>query len=129
MKNIPPCCGLWLPCALDAYFFCIGEPSGHAPGDTDSWALPGQLHEMAAVTWTSAVPSIGQRPGASCTTASGRVAQVQTESRRIGTRSILQIGQLPPLSSRISGCMGQVYEIGGSLSAAGAPPAGLALCG
>ena len=33
--------------------------------------------------------------------------QLQTESSRTGTRSILQIGQVPFLSSRMSGCIGQ----------------------
>ena len=108
MKNRPPCCGLWLPCARSANVFVFGEPSAQVPGEVDSSVPPVQVHDTAAVTWTSAVPSIGQRPGASRTTASGLVPQVQTESSRIGTRSILQIGQMPPLSSRISGCIGQV---------------------
>src|SRR5580765_39152 len=108
MKNRPPCCGLWLPCARNAYVFVFGAPPGQLPGEADSSVPPGQVHETTAVTCTSAEPSIGQRPGASRTTASGLVPQVHTESSRIGTRSILQIGQMPPLFSRISGCIGQV---------------------
>jgi hypothetical protein len=37
------------------------------------------------------------------------------------------MGQTPPLDSTISGCLGQVYESGGSFSAAG--EAGFAVCG
>src|SRR5258708_27468199 len=49
-------------------------------------------------------------------TARGREPHVHTESSRIATRSILQMGQIPFLSSMISGCIGQVYEIGGRFS-------------
>src|SRR5262245_41587431 len=108
MKNWPPCCGLWFPCARGANFFRIGEPSAHVPGESESLSLPGHVHETAAVTCTSGVPSIGQRPALLSMTASGRVPHVHTESRRIPTRSILQIGQVPFLSSTISGCIGQV---------------------
>src|SRR3954466_14295704 len=108
MKNNPPCCGLWLPWACSAKVFILADPSGQVPGELDSSVPPAHVHETTAVTWTSAVPSIGQRPGPSRTTASGFVPHVHTESRRIGTRSILQIGHVPALSSRISGCIGQV---------------------
>src|SRR5712671_3145484 len=115
MKNWPPCCGLWLPCARCAYFFCIAEPSAHMPGVIDSLSLAEQVHDTAAVTWTSGVPSTGHLPGFEETTSSGRVAHVHTESRRVATRSIPHLRHLPAWSSITSSSpvIGQTYEIGG----------------
>src|SRR3954453_4982143 len=101
MKNRPPCCGLWFPCARSAYVFVFGDPSGQVPGATASSVPPLQVHDTAAVTCTSGGPSIGPRPGAARTMVSGLVPHVHTASRRIGTRSILQVGQVPFLTSRI----------------------------
>src|SRR5436309_9907848 len=118
MKNCPPCCGLWLPCARGEYFFCIGEPSAHLPGDTDSLSLPGQVHDTPTVTCTSGVPSIAQRPGFDSITASGLVAHVHTESSRIGTSVMPHLRHLPGWSSITSSspAMTQTYETGGSCS-------------
>src|SRR6185503_9312281 len=55
--------------------------------------------------------------------------QLHTESSRTATRSILQIGQIPFLSSSTSGCIGQVHDNGGRLSACGRCAAGRAVCG
>src|SRR6185295_6985875 len=116
MKNTPPCCGLWLPCARAAYCLIIGDPSAHVPGSsatTDGLSL--QLHDTAAVTWMSGVPSTGHLPGFEATTSSGRVAHVQTESSRIGTSSMPHLRHLPAWSSITSSSpvIGHTYETGG----------------
>src|SRR4051812_26707596 len=118
MKNCPPCCGLWLPCARGENFLRIAEPSGHVPGDADSLSLPAHVHDTAAVTCTSGVPSIGQRPGFDSITASGLVAQVQTESSRVGTSVIPHLRHLPGWSSITSSSPGitHTYDSGGSFS-------------
>src|SRR5688572_16219132 len=85
---------------------------------TDGLSL--HVHEIAAVTWTSGVPSTGHLPGFDSTTSSGRVAQVHTESRRVATRSMPHFLRTPALSSMTSSspAIGQTYESGGSFSAA-----------
>src|SRR6266536_6346446 len=96
MKNWPPCCGLWLPCARAEYFLIIAEPSGQVAGSNASMVgVSLQVHDTAAVTRTSAVPSTGHLPGLSATTRSGRVAQVHTESSRAGTSVMPHLRHLP----------------------------------
>src|SRR5260221_10970659 len=117
MKNRPPCCGLWLPCARDAYFLIIDEPSGQVPGSSASMeGVSLHVQDTAAVTRTSGVPSTGHLRGFASMTSSGRVAQVHTESSRIGTRVIPHFGHLPARSSITSSSPAIVhtYEIGGS---------------
>src|SRR5262245_13093987 len=124
MKNCPPCCGLWLPCASAAYFLLIVASLAHVPGSI--WAMVGSslhVHDTAAVTRTSAVPSTGHLPGLSNTTSSGRVAQVQTESSRVATSVMPHLRHFPGRSSMTSSSpvIVQTYESGGrSTSPAGA---------
>src|SRR6185503_11934221 len=128
MKNWPPCCGLWFPCARGIVLRVIGEPSGQRPGSVDSAAAPGQVHDTATVTWMRSRLSIGHLPGfdSAITECTG---QLHTESRRTGTRSILQIGQIPFLSSSTSGCIGQVHDNGGRESPWGRCAAARDVCG
>ena len=121
MKNRPPCCGLWLPCARGAYFFTIGEPSGQVPGvDRLRRASPGTS------TRPTSSPARGRAvdrdicPASSSTTSSGR-ARTSTPSRGGSAPAACRTSRhLPGWSSMTSSspAIGQTYEMGGSSVAA-----------